>query len=301
MVHDFGVARQLPRLNLLMTDRLPILLKFVLLLVLKKIIQMSVQSFWKKYQFAVNQTRLFKAGYSEIYIKHIQNGWLVKSEVVGCASDDLLVVEVDELVDDPNVLQFYTGNSDELLVVPALPNKAVVFRNNKNIKISAGESSNLYFRIPLTIQFYFQEVKDENCLFEMPLQRLSDTWFGEIDSGEPAYSIGSNYDNSFADVRATAWESISSVEIINNTSSVLDLQRLILRVEDFSLYLKNKQLLSDYTTIEFKGQEHAGSVNLGIRKEIHGEEPLQMAKPRSLESKNLLRRSFFFIKNMYQN
>jgi len=279
------------------------------------IIEINVKSFWRKYQFAVNQTRLFKAGYSEIYIKHIQNGWLVKSEEVGRASDDLLVEDVDELVDDANVLQFYTGNSDELLVVPALPNKAVVFRNNKNIKISAGESSNLYFRIPLTIQFYFQEVKDENRLFEMPMQRLSDTWFGEIDSGEPAYSIGSNYDNSFADVysigsnydnsfadvRATAWESISSVEIINNTSSVLDLQRLILRVEDFSLYLKNKQLLSDYTTIEFKGQEHAGSVTLGIRKEIHGEEPLQMAKPRSLESKNLLRRSFFFIKNMYQN
>jgi hypothetical protein len=262
---------------------------------------MNVQSFWKKYQFAVNQTRLFKAGYSEIYIKHIQNGWLVKSEVVGCPSDDLLVEEVAELVDDPNVLQFYTGNSDELIVVPALPNKAVVFKNNKNIKLSAGESASLFFRIPLTIQFYFQEVKDENRLFEIPLQRLSDTWFGEMDSGEPAYSIGSNYDNSFADVRATAWESISSVEIINNTSSVLDLQRLILRVEDFSLYLKSKQLLSDYTTIEFKGQEQAGSVNLSLRKEIHGEKPLQMAKPRSIESKNLLRRSFYFIKNMYQN
>ncbi len=35
MVHVFGVARQLPRLNLLMTDQLLMLLKFVLLLVLK--------------------------------------------------------------------------------------------------------------------------------------------------------------------------------------------------------------------------------------------------------------------------
>lgn len=262
---------------------------------------MNVQSFWKKYQFTVNQTRLFKAGYSEIYIKHIQNGWLVKNEVVDLPSDELKVEEVVELVDDPNVLQFYTGNSDELIVMPALPNKAVVFKNNKNIKISAGESANLFFRIPLTIQFYFQEVKDENRLFEIPLQRLSDTWFGEMDSGEPAYSIGSNYDNSFADVRATAWEAISSVEIINNTSSVLDLQRLILRVEDFSLYLKNKQLLSDYTTIEFKGQEHVGSVNLSLRDDIHGEKPLLIARSRSSDSKNLFRRSFFFIKNMYQN
>jgi len=262
---------------------------------------MNPKSFWIKYGFTDNQTRIFKAGYAEVYVKHIQNGWLMKSRATEQVFEDLLVEEVDDLVDDSDVLHFYTGKSAELIVVPALPDKAVVFRNNKNIKISAGESANLYLRIPLTIQFYFQEVKDGCRLFEMPLQRLSDTWFGEIDNGETAYSIGSNYNTAFSEVQATDCEAISSVEIINNTSGVLDLQRLILRVEDFSLYLKNKQLLTDHATIEFKGQEQAGSVNLSIRKEIHGEKPVQMAKPRSIGTKNLLRRSFFFIKNMYQN
>lgn len=262
---------------------------------------MNPQNFWKKYQFADNQTWLFKAGYTEVFIKHIQNGWLIKSQLTDQASEDLLAEEVADLVDDPDVLHFYTGKSHELIVVPALPNKAVVFRNNKNFKISAGESANLYFRIPLTMQFYFQEVKDENRLFEIPLQRLSDTWFGEIDNGETAYSIGSNYNKVFSEVGPASWETISSVEIINKTAGVLDLQRLILRVEDFSLYLKNKQLLSDFATIEFKGQEHAGSVTQSFKKEIHGEKPFRMAKPRSHETKNLLRRSFYFIKNMYQN
>ena len=98
-------------------------------------------------------------------------------------------------------------------------------------------------------------MKDENRLIEIPLQRLSDTWFGEIDSGEPAYSIGSNFDESLSEVRATAWEAISSVKILNNTAGVLEVQRLILRVEDFNIYLKNKQLLASHATIEFKGQE----------------------------------------------
>ncbi|HZL12431.1 MAG TPA: DUF432 domain-containing protein [Prolixibacteraceae bacterium] len=262
---------------------------------------MNPQSFWKKHEFAVNQTRIFKAGYAEVCVKHIENGWLVKSRVTDQASAVLLVEETNDLADDSDVLHFHTGKSHELLVVPALPNKAVVFRNNKNLKISAHESANLYFRIPLTMQFYFQEVKDDNRIVEIPLQRLSDTWFGEIESGEPAYSIGSNYDKSFLEIRATEWEAISSVEIINNTASVLDLQRLILRVEDFSLYLKNKRLLTSHATIEFKGQEQAGSVNLGLQKEIHGEKPVLVAKPRSHETRNLLRRSFFFIKNMYQN
>jgi|GEM_PF-639207 len=262
---------------------------------------MKQQSFWTKYQFTVNQTRLFRAGYAEVIIKHIQNGWLVKSRILNEPASELLLENVPDLDDDSDVLQFYTGKTHELIVMPALPDKAVVFRNNKNIKISAGESANLYFRIPLTMQFYFQAVKDENRLFEIPLQRLSDTWFGDIDNGEPAYSIGSNYDKTFSEVKATKWEAVSSVEIINNTTTFLDLQRLILRVEDFSLYLRNKQLLSDHSTIEFKGQEHAGSVVHITQKEIHGEKPLRISKPRSPETKNLLRRSFFFIKNMYQN
>jgi hypothetical protein len=262
---------------------------------------MMVQGFWKTYQFAVNQTRLFRAGYSEIVVKHIQNGWLVKSEVVGLPSDGLLVEEVDGLVDDTDVLQFYTGNSDRLVVMPALPNKAVVFRNNKNIKISAGESVRLFFRIPLTMQFYFQEVKDENRLIEIPLERLSDTWFGEMDNGEPAYSIGSNYDNLLADVRANAWEAIASVEIINNTSGVLDLQRLILRVEEFSLFRKGDQILTNHITIEFKGQDQAESVSLSTRDDTQGKHVVLLARSRLSDTKRLLRRSFFFIKNMYQN
>lgn len=262
---------------------------------------MNPLSFWKKYQFAENQTRLFKAGYAEVSIKNIRNGWLVRTRITDKPSDELMVEEIADLADEADVLHFYTGKSNELLLVPALPNKAVVFRNNKNIKISASESASLFFRIPLTMQFYFQELKDENRLLEMPLQRLSDTWFGDIDNGEPAFSIGSNYDQSFAEVRATAWEAISSVEIINNTAGVLDLQRLILRVEDFNIYLKSKQLLTSRATIEFKGQEQAGSVNLGVWKEIHGEKPVQLAKPRTSDSRNLIRRSFFFIKNIYQN
>jgi hypothetical protein len=262
---------------------------------------MNPQSFWKKYEFTVNQTLQFKAGFAEVLVKHIPNGWLIKSCIPDQPSADLQVKEMEGLDEDSEVFHFQTGKPNQLFVVPAFPNKAVVFRNNKNIKISAGQSADLFFRIPLTMQIYFQEVKDENRLFEIPLQRLSDTWFGEADSGEPAFSIGNNYYKELAEIPYFPWEAVSPVEIINNTTGLLDLQRLILRVDDFSLYLKNKHLLSDYVTIEFKGQEQAGSVNLTLKKEIHGLNPLQLAKPRTASSRNLLRKSFYFIKNIYQS
>lgn len=262
---------------------------------------MSPQNFWKKYEFAVNQTFLFRGGFIEVLVKRISNGWLIKTRVPDQPDSVIRAEEVDGFDNDADVFHFQTGKSPVLHVVPALPNKSVVFRNNKNIKISAGESAKLYFRIPLGIQFYFQEVKDENRIFEIPMQRLSDTWFGEADNGEAAFSIGSNYDTEFAEIQEMPWESISPVEIINKTTSVFDLQRLILRVEDFSLFLKNNQLLTNHVHIEFTGPDHDGSVNLSVRKEIHGTKPLQLARPRTEGSRNLLRKSFYFIKNMYQN
>lgn len=262
---------------------------------------MKPQSFWKKYTLKINQTLLFKAGYSEVLLKHSLNGWIVKANTFSQAAAEMTVEELNDLTDDQNVLHFYASDSNELFVVPALPDKAVVFRNNKNIKVSAGQSARLFFRIPLNMQFYFGQVKEENRITEVPLQRLSDTWFGEIDEGEPAYSIGSNYDKSISDVEANAWEAIASVEIINNTFGVLDIQRLILRVEEFNLYKKGDQILTSHVAIEFKGQEQAESVALSVRDDFHGEKPELIAKSRLSDTKKLLRRSFFFIKNIYQN
>ena len=262
---------------------------------------MNPQSFWKKYPIKVNQTLGFKAGYAEVFIKHVSNGWLVKTTSLAQAVDEMETIKVDDLLDDQEVLHFYSGNTSQLILVPALPNKAVVFRNNKTIKVSAGESTRLFFTIPLSMQFYFDEVKDETRLAEVPLRRLSDTWFGEMDNGEPAYSIGSTYYKSLAEVDARVWEAIVSVAIINNTFGVLDLQRLILRVEEFNLYRKGDQILTNHVTIEFKGQEQVESVNLSTRDDIHGDKFELVANKRLSDSRKLLRRSFFFIKNIYQS
>lgn len=262
---------------------------------------MSPHNFWKKYEFKAGQTFLFKAGYAEVIVKRTPNGWLMKSHLKEEPHTHLEALENNELENDANTLHFQTGKSNHLIVVPAFPTKAVVFRNNKTIKISAAESASLYFRIPLTMQFYFNEVKDENCMFEMPLQRLSDTWFGEADSGEPAFSIGNNYDIALSEVNALSWEAIVPVEIINNTTAMLELQRLILRVEEFSLYLKNKQIYSNNVEIEFRGPEHAGNITLSVKNEIHGNKPVLFAKPRISGGRNLLRKSFYFIKNIYQS
>lgn len=262
---------------------------------------MNPQSFWKKYEFKANQTLSFRAGFAEVLVKRTKDGWLIKSNLLEQPSENIYSEEGEEIENTQDIFHFQTGRSNQLIVVPAFPAKSVVFRNNKNIRISAGESADLFFRIPLTLQLYFQEVKEENKMLEVSLQRLSDTWFGETDSGEPAFSIGNNFDIELANVKALPWEAIVPVEIVNDTTGIFELQRLILRVEDFSLFMKDKQLYSNHAEIEFRGPEHAGSVTLSVKNDIHGQKPVLMARPRTATGRNLLRKSFFFIKNIYQS
>jgi hypothetical protein len=262
---------------------------------------MDKADFWGTYRFKTGQTLKFKAGYAIVWVRHTSNGWQVKKQLTEIVPEGLLVEEDDELIDDSNVLHFYSSHSDTLFLTPSLPDKAVVFRNNKNIKIGAGEQAPLFFKIPLSMQFFAGEITEGNLLLEISMQRLSDTWFGEIDNGEPAYSIGSNYDKSLVETHATLWQAIAPVDIINSTSGILDLQRLILRVEDFNLYRKSNLILTSHATIEFKGQEQAGNVNLTTKENIHGNKPEMIAKSRLSDAKKMLRRNFFFIKNIYQN
>ena len=61
------------------------------------------KSFWKKYPVKVNQTLGFKAGYAEVFIKHVSNGWLVKTGVLAQPAFEMEVSEANDLCDDQNV------------------------------------------------------------------------------------------------------------------------------------------------------------------------------------------------------
>jgi hypothetical protein len=101
-------------------------------------------------------------------------------------------------------------------------------------------------------------------------------------------------------VKPGPWEAICPVTIINNTASFLDLQRLILRVEDYSLFLK-MNAITNSVNIEFKGHDQDSNITLSTRPDLHGEKPVQMAKSRPTSNRNLFRRSFFLIRNIYSS
>ena len=130
--------------------------------------------------------------------------------------------------------------------------------------------------------------------------RLSDTWFGEPDEGEPAFALGNFYWQDASLLNVLPWEAVCPVHILNNSNLLLEVQRLIIRVENLALIRSGNQLLTSMVEIEYKGRDQVSSASYHLDKTIHGKEYIQITEPRSTVAKSSLKINFHFIKNIYQ-
>jgi len=194
---------------------------------------------------------------------------------------------------------FQSGKSNSIIISPALQYKPLVFKGNK-MMIAPRQRMSFFIKIPIVLQVYFSKILEENRLKEVPSRRLSDTWFGEPDSGVPAFAIGSDYSLSFSDMKVNEYEAICPISIFNNCDETLEVQRLIIKADNMTLYKNNKLLVTSVVKLEYKGQSSISSVDYGTSKAFHGDNPETVAKPRTNDLKGLLKANFHFIRNIYR-
>jgi hypothetical protein len=258
------------------------------------------QETWGKHEGKTERIIYFEAGYCSLTMKYIAGGWIIKQDKrADIAPGISLQQKADSQVPD-NAQVYQTGRSFNLHILPAMPPKPVVFRSNKKISIRQHQTLRIYLAVPLYIQLYYKQVDNDNLLSEFETERLSDTWFGEPDSGTPAFTVGSRFALQPEALEAKQHEVIVPVNIHNNSSQLLDLQRLLIRVDMMNLYQVSNSLIADLGTIEFKGQGQTGQLNFTTDKNIHGTAPQQIAKARIASNRNILGHSFHVIRQITQ-
>ena len=260
----------------------------------------KIQSIWGKYEGSNDNTFHVQGGFVGIKLMRYATGWMIRDEYMESVADHFM----SEMLKESNVLLdshiYQTGTSKVLYVKPSLPVKPIVFRNNTELWISPKQSLRIFLAIPINIQFYTRRVDDENLFYEASTYRLSDTWFGEPDSGEPAFSIGARFGTHPKQLEARYFEAICPVQIHNNSSQMLELQRLIVQVDYLKLYQKDNHLITDLVSVEYKGPDQVSNLQFSTEKQFHGDSPVILNRPRKDTGKNILGKSFHFIKNLSQ-
>ncbi|WP_372775169.1 DUF432 domain-containing protein [Mangrovibacterium sp.] len=258
------------------------------------------KTIWGKHEGKTNQILQLACGYSQLNLQYFSGGWAIKTEKLSekSATINLSSLEQATSLVDANIYQ--TGRSTNLILQPTLPAKPIVFRTNTKIIIRQHQSMRLYIKVPLSIQLYYKQTDADHLLTEVDSERLSDTWFGEPDSGTPAFAGGSLFALQANDLPTAEYEILIPLNIQNNSTQLLDLQRLLVHVEIMNVYQVGARLIADTATIEFKGQGQVGNLQIGTDKTIHGTNPVLVGKARQASNRTILGHSFHFIKQMTQ-
>lgn len=194
---------------------------------------------------------------------------------------------------------YHTGKTNTLIIQPALPEKPLVFKGSR-LNVSPKQKVTFFLKVPLYIQIYFSKVQPENLIKEIAVKRLSDTWFGETDNGEAAFALGNEYFLKMEDVNPSEFEAICPVTIFNNSPASFEVDRLIIRVENMSLFKNAGKTVTSLAEIEYKGKDVISSAEYHYSKFYNGEKQEVIAKPRNQSGKNPLKVHFHIIKNMYK-
>ena len=193
----------------------------------------------------------------------------------------------------------HTGKSNTLIIQPALPEKPLVFKGSR-MNVSPKQKLTFFLKVPLSVQIYFSKAQPGNMLKEIAVKRLSDTWFGEPDSGEVAFALGSEYFLKMEDVHPSKFDAICPVTIFNNSPAPFEIERLIIRVENMGLYQNGEKIVTSVAEIEYKGKDAISSAEYHYSKLYDGEKQDMVAKPRNMSGKGPLKINFHFIKNIYR-
>lgn len=250
---------------------------------------MRAKPLFGKHQFVPDEERVFTAENFSLGVKRTKEGWLLTGRPAGKNNPDFLKAEY-----------YHTGKSNSLHIIPSLPEKPLVFKGSR-LHVSKGQKLTFFLTIPLSIQVYFQRVQPENLLKEFTVTRLSDTWFGEVYKGEPAYALGENFHMSLSEKQRSDIEAVCPVLIYNDSPGVLEVQHLIIRGEHMALYKNDGNIITSSLMVEYKGRDVISSASYHYSKIFHGEKPEILSKPRNETSKTLLNLNFHFIRNIYKH
>lgn len=139
------------------------------------------------------------------------------------------------LADESDERFVYAGDSSRVRVSPLLADRPVVIRPRQPVFLMGGQTITLYLSTPVWLKI---EIADPPVLLkEIPVLRLSDTWFGaSTREGELCYAGRTQARHNLAELPQRAHRAISPMTIRNESDRPVPLEKVSLPVPLLSLY-----------------------------------------------------------------
>lgn len=254
---------------------------------------------WKKHTIESDTNYILALGELKILVKKSGKEWLIKSDINTDYSGNEFATTQENLPEsDCKVI--ISDKNNGLSILPALPDKPLVIRPEMELKLQPKSSIQLKLQIPVWVQLYHGSIKTENRIHEESTKALSKTWIGEPDNGLLAYALRINPLVQSDEATEGANYASCLMKISNESTSILDFQRLLLHVDQLTIYINQDKLYTNNVHVKFKGENAISDLHYSSNKPEFVENARKISDPRNSEMRSALRRSFYFIKSLTQ-
>ncbi len=195
--------------------------------------------------------------------------------------------------------RFIVPEDVDIELSPSFPELPIVIRSASKLAIFPGERLNAFVEVPMLLSVNTIIDGKSESLFEEPLGTLSKSFFGNTENGELAYSLETPLYSNIEDYKVNKLMGYCPISIINKSNSIMNFDRMILRVPNLTIYRYPDYLAGSPVHVTFTSFEQNNQSTIKKRNPIQNLKPVMIYQPRQVADNNLLRKSFYFIKTIY--
>lgn len=175
---------------------------------------------------------------------------------------------------------------------PLFPERPLILRPESPLRLLAGSELVMFIRVPVYVALYDENARPVRLLTELPVIRLSNTWFGSMTEGEMCYWLKTRA-RSVPESQADEPHLCSCpIHIVNTSDEELLVDKLCLRLDPLSIYEDEGRLWSDQMNIFYKGEEKFSDLDAAGTPPAQAPAARLLSPPRKPDIPNIARRTF---------
>lgn len=176
---------------------------------------------------------------------------------------------------------------------PVFPDRPLVVKPEHPFTLLRRADARLYARIPVWVSL---EVVEEGggratVLTEIPTERLSDTWWGDFLDGELAYWVPTKGRRVVTPDLFEPHLVMATLQLTNRSEDDLTVEKLALRVEHLSIYLKDGCLWAEEVKVHYHGEEVGSEIHMDDEPPAEAEGAVELSPARA-QARSLRARTF---------
>lgn len=185
----------------------------------------------------------------------------------------------------------------EIEIRPAFPDRPLVLRPENPFHLLPDARARVFVRVPLWIRV---EVPGDGggLLAEVPVQILSDTWWGQLHEGEICYWLPIRARRQAGPDIYRDDRILCPLLLTNRSREELPVEKLLLRCTHLSVFRGRGSLWSDEVRVRYRGEAELSEIDLTGKPPPEASGAPRISGPRSPEPKGLTAKTFASLKKI---